>query len=129
MKEIRALNRRSMQLDLNKKAQEIMERAQAMGQEQNFLFLSQFKQFVVLINTLSKLEKELDNNDIMVTKEYVKGRRNIYTNPIINEYVKVSNAANNTATTLVKIITGLSKEKVKDNVEEKKNSLLDIING
>ena len=106
-----------------------MERAQAMGQEQNFLFLSQFKQFVVLINTLSKLEKELDNNDIMVTKEYVKGRRNIYTNPIINEYVKVSNAANNTATTLVKIITGLSKEKVKDNVEEKKNSLLDIING
>lgn len=119
-----------MQLDLNKKAQEIIEKAQKMGQEQNFLFMSQFKQFVVLINTLSKLEKILEKDDIMVTKEYVKGRKNLYTNPVISEYVKVSNAANNTATTLVKIITGLSKDKLKDDREDKeKNALLDILNG
>ena len=118
-----------MKLDLNKKAQEIMERAQQMGQEQNFLFLSQFKQFVVLINNLGKLEQELENNDLLITKEYVKGRQNLCANPVIGEYVRVSNACNSTAVTLVKIITGLSKDKVKNDTEEKKNSLLDIING
>lgn len=119
-----------MQLDLNKKAQEIIAKAQQMGQEQNFLFMSQFKQYVVLINTLSKLEKQMENDELMITKEYVKGRKNLYANPVVGEYVKVSNACNNTALALVKIITGLSKDKLKDKEEDKgKNSLLDILNG
>lgn len=119
-----------MQLDLNKKAQEIIEKAQKMGQEQNFLFMSQFKQYVVLINTLGKLEKEMEKSDFLITKEYVKGRQNICANPVIGEYVKVSNACNSTAIALVKIITGLSKEKLKDEDSDKnKNPLLDILNG
>ncbi|MBR1844259.1 MAG: hypothetical protein IJ790_00845 [Lachnospiraceae bacterium] len=119
-----------MQLDLNKKAQEIIEKAQKMGQEQNFLFMSQFKQYVVLINTLGKLEKQMNDSDLLITKEYVKGRQNLCANPVIGEYVRVSNACNSTAIALVKIITGLSKDKLKEKEDDKnENALLNILNG
>ena len=119
-----------MEFDLSKKANEIIEKAKNMGVEQNFLFMAQFKQYTVLINTLSKLEEQIKEEDLVVKKEYVKGRKNLYANPLINEYVKVGNSANNTALALLKIITGLTKDKIKDgNEEKKKNPLLDILNG
>lgn len=43
----------------------------------------------------------------LVSKEYVKGRKNVYTHPAISEYNKTSTAANQTVQTLIKIITTL----------------------
>ena len=64
--------------DLNKQAQEILEIAERHGVEQNFFFLTTFKRYQVQINILSELEKKIKSDGTLVTKEYVKGRGNIY---------------------------------------------------
>ena len=99
-----------MAVDLNKQAQEILKIAEKHGVEQNFFFITTFKRYQVQINILNDLEKTIKTESALVTKEYVKGRKNIYTHPAINEYNKTSTAANQTVQTLVKIITTLRAE-------------------
>jgi len=94
-------------IDLNKQAQKILEAAQKTGAEQNFLFLTTFKRYQVQLKILSDLEKEISEGAPIVTKEYVKGRQNIYSNPAISSYNKTADSANRTASTLMKIITQL----------------------
>ena len=60
-----------------------------------------------------------------VTKEYVKNRKNIYTNPAINAYNRTTDSANKTVTTLLKILNGSGAGKKK----EEKDPLLELING
>ncbi|MGB4023541.1 MAG: hypothetical protein WBK75_00610 [Acutalibacteraceae bacterium] len=94
-------------IDLNKQAQRILDAAQKSGAEQNFLFVTTFKRYQVQLKILSDLEREISEGDPIVTKEYVKGRQNIYSNPAISSYNKTADSANRTATTLMKIITQL----------------------
>lgn len=94
-------------IDLNEQAQKILEAAQKVGAEQNFLFLTTFKRYQVQLKILSDLEKEMANSEPLITKEYVKGRQNLYSNPAIAAYNKTVDSANRTATTLMKIITQL----------------------
>ena len=97
-------------MSLNEQAKEILRIAQEHGVEQNFFFLTTFKRYQVQINILNDLEKQIKEQGTLVTKEYVKGRGNVYTHPAIGEYNKTSTAANQTVTTLIKIITSLRKE-------------------
>ena len=53
---------------------------------------------------------------MLVTKEYVKGRENIYTNPAVNAYNKTCQQANNTTQTLMKIIEQLRN--MEDSMED-----------
>jgi len=99
-----------MAKDLTQQAQEILKIAEKHGVEQNFFFITTFKRYQVQINILNDLEKTIKTESALVTKEYVKGRENIYTHPAINEYNKTSTAANQTVQTLVKIITTLRVE-------------------
>ena len=94
-------------IDLNKQARRILDAAQKSGAEQNFLFVTTFKRYQVQLKILSDLEREISEGDPIVTKEYVKGRQNIYSNPAISSYNKTADSANRTATTLMKIITQL----------------------
>ena len=64
----------------------------------------------VQINILNDLEKTIKADGTLVTKEYVKGRQNVYTHPAITEYNKTANGANQTVQTLMKIITTLRDE-------------------
>ena len=111
-------------LTLNEQANEILAIAEKHGVEQNFFFLTTFKRYQVQINILTELEKKIREDGTLVTKEYVKGRENIYTHPAIAEYNKTSTAANQTVTTLMKIITTL-RDKDDDNADE----LLDFLRG
>ena len=104
-------------INLNEKAQELVDLAMQAGVEQNFFFVTTFSRYKVQINTLAKLEKVIANEDTLVTKEYVKGRGNIYTHPAITEYNKTAQAANNTVQTLLKIITTLAEHSIADNIE------------
>ena len=97
-------------MDLNQQAKEILNIAEKHGVEQNFFFLTTFKRYQVQINILNDLEKTINSQGTLVTKEYVKGRENIYTHPAITEYNKTSTAANQTVQTLVKIITTLRSD-------------------
>lgn len=92
---------------LQEQAQEILQIAEQHGVEQNFFFITTFKRYQVQINILTELEKVIAQDGTLVTKEYVKGRQNVYTHPAITEYNKTATAANQTVGTLVKIITTL----------------------
>jgi hypothetical protein len=94
-------------MDLNQQAQEILKIAERHGVEQNFFFITTFKRYQVQINILNDLEKAIKQDGTLVTKEYVKGRCNIYAHPAITEYNKTANGANQTVVTLMKIITTL----------------------
>lgn len=97
-------------LDLNEQAREIMRIASEHGVEQNFFFITTFKRYQVQINILTDLENTIKKQGSLVTKEYVKGRENVYTHPAIGEYNKTSTAANQTVTTLMKIITTMRSD-------------------
>ncbi len=97
-------------LDLREQAEEILKIAAQHGVEQNFFFITTFKRYQVQINILTELEKTIRSEGTLVTKEYVKGRKNVYTHPAITEYNRTSTAANQTVTTLMKIITTLRDE-------------------
>ena len=96
-----------MTINLNEQANKILDAAQRGGVEQNFLFVTTFKRYQVQLKLLGEIEKELADGGIIVTKEYVKGRTNVYSHPAVGAYSKMSDSANRTATTLMKIIISL----------------------
>ena len=94
-------------IDLNKQAKEILEIAEKHGVEQNFFFLTTFKRYQVQIGILNDLEKTIRKDGTLVTKEYVKGRKNVYSHPAISDYNRTTDSANKTVATLMRIITTL----------------------
>lgn len=94
-------------ISLNEQAQEILRIAEKHGVEQNFFFLTTFKRYQVQLQILNDLEKTIRQDGILVTKEYVKGRQNVYSHPAISDYNHTTDSANKTVVTLMKIITTL----------------------
>lgn len=111
-------------LTLKEQAEEILAIAEKHGVEQNFFFLTTFKRYQVQINILNDLERQIKEQGSLVTKEYVKGRENIYTHPAISEYNKTATAANQTVTTLVKII-----KELRDNESDAGSEILSFLRG
>lgn len=116
---------RKQTLTLNEQAQEIIRIAEANGVQTNFFFVTTFKRYQVQINILNELEKKIKEDGALVTKEYVKGRQNLYTHPAISDYNRTTDSANKTVTTLIKIIKGFKDESGSEDVDP----LLSIING
>ena len=108
-------------MSLNEQAKEILRIAQEHGVEQNFFFITTFKRYQVQINILNELEKKINEDGTLVTKEYVKGRGNVYTHPAISEYNKTATSANQTVATLIKIIKELRDD---DTDNEQQDELL-----
>lgn len=114
-----------MAIDLNEQAKEIIRIAEESGVQSNYFFRTTFHRYQVQLNILGELEKTMKEEGLLVTKEYVKNRKNLYSNPAVSEYNRTTDSANKTVTTLMKIIRDF-------NVEEKPESddpLLKIING
>jgi len=104
--------------DLGEKAKELLAMAQQAGVEQNFFFMSTFKRYQVQLNILAKLEQEIRDAGVLVTKEYVKGRQNVYTHPAVTDYNRTATAANQTVQTLLKIITTLAEHSIGDSIPD-----------
>lgn len=100
-------------LTLQEQANELLAQAQERGVSSNFFFVTTFKRYQVQMTILNSLEKAIAEHGPTVTKEYVKGRQNIVTNPAITEYNKTATAANGTVSTLINIIKTLSDDDVK----------------
>jgi hypothetical protein len=96
-------------LNLNEQAAEILRIAEKHGVEQNFFFITTFKRYQVQLKILNDLEKTITADGVLVTKEYVKGRENVYSHPAIADYNKTADSSNRTVATLMKIITTLRK--------------------
>ena len=97
-------------MSLQEQAQEVLARAEEKGIQTNFFFRTTFKRYQVQMQILTDLEREIKELGATVSKEYVKGRKNIYTNPAITEYNKTATAANGTVATLINIVRSLSDD-------------------
>lgn len=115
----------SKKTTLEEKAKEILKIAEKHGVEQNYFFITTFKRYQVQLKILDDLEKTINEEGILVTKEYVKGRKNVYSHPAIADYNRTTDSANKTVSTLMKIIVTLRK----DDSGKKDDPLLKIISG
>lgn len=99
------------ELSLQEQAAEILRLAKEYDVSNNFLFTTTFKRYVTQINVLENLSKTISQEDILVTKEYVKGRGNIYVHPAVKEFNNTTNSANTTVKTLLSLIETAKQQK------------------
>ena len=110
---------------LEEQANEIIKIAEESGVQSNYFFITTFKRYQVQLNMLNELEKAIKEDGATVTKEYVKGRKNVYSNPALRDYNTTTDSANRTVATLMKIIKNYN---VSDTTEDE-DPLFKIING
>ena len=89
----------------------LLKMAQDYGVDKNALFLQAIEQYDVQARVIQNIKKALDeeDGDLTTSKEYVKGRVNIYANPLVKELPKHADAANRTLQTMLTIIKELGK--------------------
>lgn len=110
---------------LIEQANEIIKLAEASGLQSNYFFVTTFKRYQTQLKILEELKKVMDNEGMLVTKEYVKGRKNLYTSPAVAEYNRTTDSANKTVVTLMRVI----KEFNVDGMTDDEDILLKTING
>ena len=113
-------------LNLNEQAEEILQKAEAFGVDKNFFFITTFRRYMVQLKILNELEASIKNDGVLVTKEYVKGRKNVYSHPAIQDFNRTTDSANKTVSTLMKIISRFSGD---DDSGSDEDPLLQLING
>lgn len=113
-------------IDLNEQARDIIKLAEEAGVQSNFFFVTTFKRYQVQLNILNDLERVIKEDGMTVTKEYVKGRKNVYSNPAIQDYNRTTDSANKTVATLMRILKNFG---VSDSDGEEEDPLMKIING
>lgn len=112
-------------IDLVNQAEKIMEMARETGVQSNFFFITTFERYQMQLHILDGLQKTIEEKGVQVTKEYVKGKKNVYSNPAIQDYNKTTDSANKTVSTLLKIIKNFNFVES----DEEEDPLLKIING
>ena len=111
--------------DLERQADEIVKLAEESGLQSNYFFVTTFERYRVQLKILEELKKAIEDEGMLVTKEYVKGRKNIYTNPAIGDFNRTTDSANKTVATLMRIIKNLGVDEDKEDVDP----LMEVING
>lgn len=91
-------------IDLNAQAKEILQKATDKGAEHSFMFTTTFKRYEEQISRLAELQKIIKEEGLLVSKEYVKGRKNLYINPAVNAYNATCAGADRTAQLLLRCI-------------------------
>lgn len=109
--------------ELKKQAENILNDAKNKGVKDNFLFITTFKRYQTQLEILFELEKVIKSESVLVEKEYVKGRKNLYNNPAISEFNKTTDSANKTVNCLLGLI---NKDSTLDKSEET-DPLLDAL--
>lgn len=93
-----------MKMDLQEQAKQIMKMAEESGVQSNFLFVTTFERYLTQLNMLKQYKQIMEEEGMLVNKEYVKGRKNMYSSPAATEYNRTTDSANKTAATLMKIL-------------------------
>lgn len=111
---------------LDEQAAEILRMAEERGVQSNFFFATVFSRYLQQLKTLNELKKSMEEDGVLVTKEYVKGRKNVYIHPAVKEYNATCDSANRTVSTLMSILEKLGKQEDKGDDED---PLIKLING
>lgn len=98
--------------------QDFLDMASACGLEDNPLFLQTLKNYETIQKSLALINGIIEAEDSTVSKEYVKGRENVYAHPLIKELPKQIEAANKVAHTLLDIIETLGTQEKQDELME-----------
>ena len=122
MKEMRCIMAKK---SLKEQAKEILRLAEESGLQSNYFFVTTFERYQVQLQILEELEKAINEEGMLVQKEYVKGRKNLYTNPAVSDYNRTTDSANKTVATLLRILKSFDAESGQEDVDP----LMDIING
>jgi len=110
--------------NLKEQAKEIKRLAEESGLQSNYFFITTFERYEYQLQILDDLKKAINDEGMLVSKEYVKGRKNLYTNPAVSDFNRTTDSANKTVATLLRILKSFDGE-----VHEETDPLLDIING
>ena len=86
---------------------EIKNKAQQYGVDNNPFFKNTLANYETVQISIEQIHKILIQEDMTITKEYVKGRENTYLHPAIKELPRLVDIANKTMDTLLKIIVQL----------------------
>ena len=89
---------------------ELLKMAMEYGVDKNALFVSAAKQYTVQMKIIDSIEKILSDADLIVSKEYVKSRENVYSHPLVKELPKHADSANRTLASMLDIISKLGKK-------------------
>ena len=111
--------------NLKTQADEILRLAEDSGLQSNYFFVTTFQRYKVQLQILEELEKTIKEEGMLVSKEYVKGRANLYTNPAVSDFNRTTDSANKTVATLLRILKNFEAEQS----AEESDTLMDIING
>ena len=103
-----------------------MERAENLGLADDYLFISTLERYKTQVQILSRLRKTIEAEDTIVTKEYIRGRENLYTHPAITEYNKTCDSTNKTAQTIDGLMKSAFNIRKK---EEDKDPLVTLLEG
>ena len=91
---------------------EIREIAVNYGVDKNPMFESTLRNYETVQKAIEIIHKTVEQEDLTITKEYVKGRENTYLHPAVKELPRQVDIANKTMDTMLKIISqfGVQKE-------------------
>ena len=112
-------------MSLKDQAKEILRLAEESGLQSNYFFVTTFERYQVQLQILDDLKKAINENGMLVNKEYVKGRKNVYSNPAVSDFNRTTDSANKTVATLLRILKSFDVNESHEEIDP----LMDIING
>ena len=92
--------------------------AESYGVADNPLFIQTLKNYETIQKSIEGIDLIINSDDMTISKEYVKGRENLYLHPAIKELPKQIDASNKTLDKMLDIIKELGTAKPKDEVIE-----------
>ena len=111
--------------ELKKQAKDILKFAKEAGVKSNFFFSTTFDRYMCQLECLDRLKERIKNEDLIIEKEYVKGSKNTYANPVLSEFNKTTDSANKSVFALIRVINAF----INKNDEEVEDPLIKILNG
>lgn len=88
----------------------LLKMAKDYGVDKNAMFVQTAEQYDVQMRVIQNIKAALDREENLTTsKEYVKGRENVYANPLVKELPKHADSANRTLQTMLAIIEKLGR--------------------
>lgn len=92
----------------------ILKMAKDYGVSENPLFLQTLRNYATIQKAIESIDEVVNGDELTTTKEYVKGRVNLYMHPAVKELPKQIDAANKTMDKMLDIINKLGTVKQTD---------------
>jgi len=99
-------------------AKGILAEATERGLDKDASFLTSYHLLEVQIEMLQSLENSFREDGSTITKEYVKGRENIYIHPAVDKYTKTSDSAFNKILKLKEMINQGASNDTDEDLDE-----------